>query len=134
MADAIAYLGIARKGGFVETGEEKAGALVKTGKARLLIVAADASPHARRRAEGYVYAPGVPLLVVPYTKAELSAASGRPGCSMAAFTDLGLAARFAGALAEEYGEQFREIAEGLAARQARVKTKVGKSGKRRKTV
>ena len=52
MADALHYIGIARMGGNIELGEEKSKALVKSGKARLLIVCADTSPGALRRAEG----------------------------------------------------------------------------------
>lgn len=131
-AKAIEYIGIARMGGGVETGEENTKNLVKSGKAKLVIVAADASPVAKRRAEGFVYGFGVPLIDVPYTKQEISAMAGRPGCSMAAFRDLGLAHSFAGALRAEYGEQYREPAETLAQKLRRAKER--KTGKRRKHV
>ena len=130
MAEALRYIGIARKGGGIETGEENTKLLVKSGKAKLVIVAADTSLGAKRRAEGYVYETNVPLTGVPYTKEELSAISGRPGCSMAVFRDLGLAAGFAGALYAEFGEQYRELSEALAARQRRARER--KTGKRRK--
>ena len=131
MAKAIEYIGIARMGRGIETGEENTHALVRTGKARLVILASDASPGAKRRGEGYVYGTKTPLAAVPYTKDEISAASGRPGCSMAAFTDLGLAAAFAQALRTEFGEDYAEIADTLGAKQERARSR---KGKRRKNV
>ncbi len=132
MADALGYIGVARMAGGIETGEENARALVRSGKAKLLIVAADASPGAKRRAEGYVFETNTPMVETPYQKSQISAISGRPGCSMAAFTNLGLAAGFAAALFAEYGAQYREIAESLGAKQARARRRAKKSGKRRK--
>ena len=135
MADALGYIGIARMGGGIETGEDNSKALVKSGKARLMIVASDASDGAKKRAEGYVYGTAVPLLVVPYTKAEISAISGRPGCSMAAFRDMGLASSFASALCAEYGEAFRETAKALEEKWKRARSRGGrKTGNRRKNV
>ena len=133
-AKALDYIGIARMAGGIETGETNAKAFIKAGKAKLLLVASDTSDGARRRAEGYVYETKVPLAAVPYSKAELSAMSGRPGCSMAAFTDLGLAASFAEALYREYGAPYRELAEALAAKRTRARERAGKGkkGKRRK--
>ena len=133
-ARALDYVGIARMAGGIETGETNAKALIKAGKAKLLLVASDTSDGARRRAEGYVFGTKVPLVAVPYAKAELSAISGRPGCSMAAFTDPGLAAAFAEALYRECGAPYRELAEALVAKRtrARERTCCGKKGKRRK--
>ena len=131
---ALEYVGIARMAGGIETGETNAKALVKAGKVKLLLVASDTSDGARRRAEGYVFGTKVPLITVPYSKAELSAMSGRPGCSMAAFTDLGLAAAFAEALYREYGAPYRVLAETLAEKRRRARERAGngKKGKRRK--
>ena len=132
MADALRYIGVARMAGGIMTGEDNARLLVRSGKARLLLLASDASPGAKRRAEGYVYGTNVPLVETPYQKSEISAISGRPGCSMAVFTNLGLAAGFAAALAAEYGGQYSELAEALGAKQARARRRARESGKRRK--
>ena len=133
-ARALDYVGIARMAGGIETGEMNAKAFIKAGRAKLLLVASDTSDGARRRAEGYVYETKVPLVAVPYSKAELSAMSGRPGCSMAVFTDLGLAASFAEALCREYGAPYRELAQTLLEKRtrARERARCGKKGKRRK--
>lgn len=141
MASGIQYIALARKAGMLELGEVASKALVKSGRARLMFVCADTSPGAKRRAEGYVFECGTPLIEVPYLKEEVSAATGRPGCSMAAFRDLGLAASFAAALRAEHGERYRETAEALEAKRARARLRAGersrrdgKSGNRRKRV
>ena len=127
MSKALNYIGIARKSGGIETGEDNSSGLVKAGKARVLIVAKDTSVGAKRRAEVYVYETGCLLLEVPYTKEEIAAISGKSGCSMAAITDLGIAAAFIKALADEYGEAYSGAYEAIKATKERVqKRKAGK--------
>ena len=65
MSKALRYLGIARKAGFLELGEENTGAAVRGSKAKVVFLAADASDNARRRAEGFVYGKNIPLLTLP---------------------------------------------------------------------
>ena len=55
MDKAAQYLGLARKGGMLAVGEEGSGAATAAGKARLLMLAADASPNAQKRAAGFLY-------------------------------------------------------------------------------
>lgn len=100
MADALRYIGIARKAGAIEIGETNSGVAVRAGKAKLLILASDASDNAKARAEGFIYGRKTPLVKVPFTKRELSDISGVNGCSMAAFTDTGLASVFLSQLAQ----------------------------------
>lgn len=130
MAKALDYIGIARMSGGIETGEDNTKSLIKSGKAKLAILASDASPAAKRRAEGYVFETNVPLLETPYTKEQISAIAGRPGCSMAAFTDLGLSASFVSALCTEYGTRYGPVNEILEQRLRRAKAR--KTGKGRK--
>ena len=99
MSDALGYLGIARKAGAIEAGENNSGAAVRGGKAKLLVLASDASDNAVRRAENFVYGRGTPLLKLPYTKDEIAATLGTGECAMVAFTDIGLASSFVTALA-----------------------------------
>ena len=99
MDKALQYLGIARMSGNLELGEENAKALVKQGKARLLLLAQDASDGVRKRAEGYVYGFRTPLLTLPYPKETLGGAVGRAQCAVVAVRDLGLAKSLAEALA-----------------------------------
>lgn len=118
MADkALNYIGIMRKAGACATGETDSGAVCRAGKAKLLLLAADASENARSRARGFVYGRGVPLLTLPYDKADLAGILGRGATSMLAVTDLGLAEAIAKALAasneEAYGEVSMELTEKL---------------------
>ena len=113
MNKALRFLGLARKAGALVTGEEKAKLAVRSGQAKLLTVSADASANARKRAEDFVRGTNVPLALLPLTKADVSSATGRPGCSMAVFTDAGLAAAFLKALAAEYGEEYSPLAGSL---------------------
>ena len=113
MSKALRFLGLARKAGALVTGEDKAKLAVRSGQAKLLTVSADASANARKRAEDFVRGTKVPLAVLPLTKEDVSSATGRPGCSMAVFTDTGLAAAFLKALAAEYGEEYSLLAGSL---------------------
>ena len=128
MSKALNYLGIARKSGGIETGEDNSSGLVKAGKAKVLVVASDTSEGAKRRAEGYVYETNTLLVEVPFTKDEIAGITGKSGCSMAAITDLGLAGAFVKALVDEYGEAYSGAYELLKASQERAeRRKAGKS-------
>ncbi|MBR6115030.1 MAG: hypothetical protein IKQ10_07550 [Oscillospiraceae bacterium] len=99
MDKAQQYLGLARKAGLLAVGEDNCSAAVSGGRAKLLLLASDASPNARKRAEGFLHGHRALLEPLPWTKEELSALLGKRGCSMVCFTDLGLASQFAGAMA-----------------------------------
>jgi hypothetical protein len=77
-----------------------------------------------------VFGRGTLYLAAPYTKEQIAQISGKPGGSMAAFRDLGLAKSFADALAEEFGEEYAPIAAALAEKLARAKAR--KSAGRKK--
>ena len=100
MDKALQYMSLARKAGLLAVGEESCGMVCLGGKAKLLCLAADASPNAQKRAESFLRGRRAPGMTLSWTKAELSEALGRPGCSMVCFTDLGLARQFASAMAE----------------------------------
>ena len=138
MSKALNYLGIARMGGNVELGEDSAKSAVKSGRAKLLLVASDTSDGAKKRAEGYVFGYGTELVTVPFTKQEIADRVGKAICSMAAITDMGLACSFAGALASEYGEEYGALAAALSEKLERGKARKGagrkSSGNRRKSV
>ena len=109
----LGYFGIGRKAGCLEIGEEDTGIAVRGGKAKVVFLAADASDNAEKRAQGFIYGRNVVLLRVPYTKDEISLATGKGGCSMVTVTDIGLACSMVSALAdadpEKYGEASQEV-------------------------
>lgn len=109
-------LGMMRKAGAIEIGEANTGAACRDGKAKLLILAADASDNARRRAESFVNGRRTVMIKLPFTKEEVSEKVGAGGCSMAAVTDLGFANAFVKLLASDEPERYAEAAETLNAR------------------
>ena len=109
------YLTLARKAGALSLGEFLCGETMAAGKGKLLLLASDASDNARSRAEGYLHGRRALFGRLPWKKAELSDLLGKAGCSMLCFTDLGLAAEFAAALAGE-DESWKDTAALLMAR------------------
>ena len=63
MNKALNYLGLAKKAGLLEIGEENTGAAIRGGKARLVLLASDASDNAGRRAEGFLHGKKTPMTI-----------------------------------------------------------------------
>ena len=114
------YLALGRKAGLLLTGEDLCRDAAHSGRARLLLLAADASPNAQKRASDALREHHAPLRTLPWEKAELSALLGRRGCSMVCFTDLGLAVQFALAMAET-DPGWQETAEAMKATEERIR-------------
>ena len=115
MDNVLHLLGIARKAGRVEVGEEPVGASARARQARLILVASDAADNSARRAAHFAQAGKAPWFRVPYTKGELGGTVGRASCAMLALTDVGLAAallaRLAAGAPETYGAASAELSE-----------------------
>lgn len=116
----LRYFSIARKAGLLELGEEDTGAAVRGGKAKVVFLAADASDNALRRAQGFVHGRDVPLLRIDRRKEDISGATGKGGCSMAAVTDVGLADSMLSVLAEEDPQRYAEAAAVIEKRHAKA--------------
>ena len=95
----IGLIGLARKAGKAEVGEESVSIAAKAHKARLILLASDAGEHTRRHGERLGEQGNCPALPLPLTKAELGGALGRGSCAILAFTDVGMAAAAAKKLA-----------------------------------
>ena len=108
---ALNYLALGKKGRLVELGEEPVGAVARAVKARLVVVASDASDHTWRRAKSFVAGTEQQCIRVPFTKEELGFVVGRTSLAIAAFTDAALALAFAKALpnAEKFGEVIEKL-------------------------
>lgn len=106
-------LGLMRKANAIAVGETNTGGAVKAGKAKLLLLAADASDNARSRARGFTHGRDVVTVTLPFTKDEIAAHVGVSSCAMAAITDIGFANAFmkslAAAVPEGYDESAAEI-------------------------
>ena len=77
-------LGLAKKAGRLEVGEEPVGAACRSRQARLVLLAADAAPNPRRRAAHFGQAGEILWLEVPFSKSELGFVLGRASCAMLA--------------------------------------------------
>ena len=104
---ALNYLALGKKGRLVELGEEPVGAVARAVKARLVVVASDASDHTWRRAKSFVAGTEQQCIRVPFTKEEMGFVVGRTSLAIAAFTDAALALAFVKALPN--AEKFAEV-------------------------
>ncbi len=123
MNKALSLLGLMRKANAIRIGEEDTGTAVREYAAKLVLLAADASENAQKRAKGYMYSSKAPLIVIPFTKQEISESVGKPGCSMAAVCDIGFAEAFMNILAELSPSQYEQTAR-------LISDKAGKNKKR----
>ncbi len=119
MDKALNYLALARKAGRIELGEEPVGAAARAQKARLVVVASDASDHSWRRAKSFVAGTEQLCIRTGFDKDQLGQATGRTSLAMAAFTDPAMALAFLKALNQP--EQFREEMESLDRRAKRIR-------------
>lgn len=108
---ALNLLGLMRKANALRIGEEETGAAVREHEAKLVLLASDASPNARKRASGYMYGSKAPLITVPFTKEEISEHVGKPGCSMAAVCDIGFADALMQRLCDISPQEYDEAAQ-----------------------
>ena len=113
MDSALHLLGIARKAGRAEVGEEPAGAACRARQARVLLVAADAADNSVRRAARVAAAGAVAGRENPGGKGTRGGAGGRPACAMLALTDAGLAAALVEKLAQADPDAYGPAAEAL---------------------
>ena len=118
MDKALNYLALARKAGRIELGEEPVGAAARAQKARLVIVAQDATDHTWRRAVSFVSGSEQICLRVPYSKDLLGQAVGRTALALAAFTDPAMALAFVKALGQP--EKYSAALESLDKRTKRI--------------
>lgn len=113
MDSVLRLLGVARKAGRVEVGEEPVGAAARAHQAKVILTAADGADNSIRRAAHFAEAGKIQALPTPYTKGELGGAVGRSACTMLALTDIGLAAAIAEKLAQADPERCGGPAEKL---------------------
>lgn len=108
MHDPILHLlGLAKKAGKLEIGEEPVGGAARARHARVIFMASDAASNSSRRAAHFGETGNVLFLQLPHTKAELGMQLGRSSVAMLAVTDPGFAGAIGDRLAlldpERYG-------------------------------
>ena len=118
---ALGLLGLARKAGKLQTGEESVGVMLAEKRARLTVLASDAGDAVSRKVRGLAEGSRQRILRIPYDKLRLGAALGRPSVSVAAFGDVSMALAFLKALPE--GTADPELLQDLEKRVSRVKAR-----------
>ena len=113
MDQVLSMLGLAKKAGRVETGEEPVGAAARARKARVILVARDAGPSSQRRAFSFAQTGACLCLTIPADKDALGRALGRTSVAMCAVTDIGFAGAIAKKLAAMDSEKYGAAAEQL---------------------
>ena len=132
MDKALNYLALAKRGRLVELGEEPVGAITRTGKGYLVVVASDASDHTWRRAKSFVAGTEQQCLKVPFTKEELGFVVGRTSLAIAAFTDVSLALAFVKGLPDQ--EKVKKEAEILEAKSKKMRQRKKEADAHKKNV
>ncbi len=120
MDGVLSLLGLAKKAGRLEVGEEPVGTAARTHGARLILLASDAADNSVRRAGHYADAGACLLARLPASKDELGRAVGRASCAMLALTDVGFAEAVAKKLAAFDGAKYGALAEKLSVKAARA--------------
>ena len=113
-------IGLAKKAGKLEVGEEPVGAAARSKHARLILIASDAADNTRRRALHFGEAGECICLEIPPTKEDLGRALGRTSCALLALTDIGFAEAVAKKLAEGDEAHYGEAAKRLTIKAARA--------------
>ena len=132
MDKALNYLALAKRGRLVELGEEPVGAITRTGKGYLVVVAKDASDHTWRRAKSFVAGTDQQCLSVPFTKEELGFVVGRTSLAIAAFTDVAMALAFVKALPDQ--EKVKKEAEILEAKSKKMRQRKKEADAHKKNI
>lgn len=113
-------IGLAKKAGKLEVGEEPVGAAARSKHARLILIASDAADNTRRRALHFGEAGECICLEIPPTKEDLGRALGRTSCALLALTDIGFAEAVAKKLVESDEAHYGEAAKRLTIKAARA--------------
>lgn len=113
MDNSLRLLGIAKKAGRLEIGEECVGAAARSKKAKVILSASDASDGSKRRAAHFAEAGNIPYIIIPFNKYELGGVVGRGSPGILAITDIGIASSFTARLAAGDPVQYGETAAAL---------------------
>ncbi|MBQ8004273.1 MAG: ribosomal L7Ae/L30e/S12e/Gadd45 family protein [Oscillospiraceae bacterium] len=122
-------MGLAKREGMLEAGDESVRAAISAGKVRLVLCASDASERTRDAFSFIAENANVTFLCVEETKEELGNALGRRPSATVAVCDIGFASAIAKKLAEKLPSA-AECAAELSARAAKI-SKRKKNNKRK---
>ena len=132
MDKALNFLALAKKARLAELGEEPVGAITRTGKGYLVIVAGDASDHTWRRAKSFVAGTNQQCIRVKFTKEELGFVVGRTSLAIAAITDCPMALALVKALGEP--EKYKDCLAALEEKTQKLKKRQSEAKAHQKNV
>ena len=140
----LSMIGLAKKAGLVEIGEEPVGSAARAKHARVILVAGDAAASSVRRAYSFAQSGSCLCLTIDATKDQLGSALGRTSVAMVAVTDIGFAESIVKKLSAMDEERYGAAAEALhikakraaerKAEQLQHEKNVQQGKKRKKTV
>lgn len=113
-------LGLCRRAGKAELGEENVLSAASAHKARLVLIAADASEKTAARIERAAQAGNAPCFRLDASKAELGGTVGLASCAAVGLTDVGLAAAAVKKLVQASPERYGEISAHLERKAAKT--------------
>ena len=109
----LSMIGLAKKAGLVEIGEEPVGSAARAKHARIILVAGDAAASSVRRAYSFAQSGSCLCLTIDATKDQLGSALGRTSVAMVAVTDIGFAESIVKKLSAMDEERYGAAAEAL---------------------
>ncbi len=124
MDKVLNFLGMCKRAGSLVTGEDGALGAIRSGEAKLIMLASDASENTSKKTEFYAETCGSVLVRLPYGKDELGDMLGRRVCAVMAVTDKNFAKSFLEKLSaqhEGYKAALVELTESLKSRKERRK-------------
>lgn len=127
----LSMIGLAKKAGQVEIGEEPVGSAARAKDARVILVAKDAAAGSVRRAMSFGQTGACLCLTVPFDKDQLGRALGRTSCAMAAITDIGFAEAIVKKLAALDPERYAPAAQRLEVKALRAAQRRAEQAQRR---
>ena len=128
----LSLLGLAKKAGRLELGEEPVGSAARVHGVRLLLLSSDAADNTARRARRFAQEGSCLLARLPADKASLGRATGRSSCAMLAVTDTGVAAAIAKKLSELDADAYGDLAQRLSVKAARAAERKDPERRRRR--
>ncbi|MDR0859363.1 MAG: 50S ribosomal protein L7ae-like protein [Oscillospiraceae bacterium] len=87
----LTFLGLCKKAGALETGEERVALSQKKGKAKLILIASDAAENTRSKAAQIAEWGKLTVLDLPYTKEIIGGAVGTRACAILSVTTAAMA-------------------------------------------
>lgn len=117
----LELLGLMRRAGALEIGADRAEEATRAGKARLLLIASDASDRTIRKLANAAEGRSVITLNLPFTGGLIAERVGCGGCSAAAVTDIGFAEALLKKFAEEEPGKYRAPLDEISAKNVKMR-------------